>query len=160
MSGFQIKALERTACECLRAQRLEADLAPVEAKSKPRCTQSADELASLKELFKAKVPDYHKQACIYPVYCLLSIMAAAHLAGAPRGQKDLAVFAKSLSQSQRAALGIRRRAGSKTYSSPDQSTFSRMMSKVNQPNLLAQIKNQIDPPPEKTLPFFLDHRNG
>ena len=126
-----VKALERNACERLQAQTLEADLAPVEAKSKPRCTQSADELASLKEIFKAKVPEYHKQACIYPVYSLLCIMAAAHLAGAPRGQKDLAVFAKSLSQSQRAALGIRRRAGSKTYSSPDQSTFSRMMSKVD-----------------------------
>ena len=86
-----VKALERTACQWLQAQTLPSELAPVEAKSKPRCTQSAEELASLKDLFKAKVPEYHKQACIYPVYALLSIMAAAHLAGAPRGQKDLAV---------------------------------------------------------------------
>ena len=126
-----VKALEPTARERLKAQELEPELAPVEAKSKPRCTQSAEELASLKDLFKAKVPEYHKQACIYPVYALLSIMAAAHLAGAPRGQKDLAVFAKSLSQSQRAALGIRRRLGRRYYSSPDQSTFSRMMSSVD-----------------------------
>ena len=126
-----VKALEPTARESLQAQTPGPDLAAVEAKSKPRCTQSAEELASLKDRFKAKVPEYHKQACTYPVYALLSIMAAAHLAGAPRGQKDLAVFAKSLSQSQRAALGIRRRAGSKYYSSPDQSTFSRMMSSVD-----------------------------
>lgn len=126
-----VKALERAACESLQAQRLPPELAWVEAKSQPRCTQSAEELASLKDRFKAKVPEYHKQACTYPVYALLSIMAAAHLAGAPRGQKDLAVFAKSLSQSQRAALGIRRRASSKYYSSPDQSTFSRMMSSVD-----------------------------
>lgn len=126
-----VKALQRTACEWLQAQTLPPELAPVEEKSRPRCTQSAEELASLKDLFKAKVPEYHKQACTYPAYALLSIMAAAHLAGAPRGQKDLAVFAKSLSQSQRAALGIRRRAGSKYYSSPDQSTFSRMMSSVD-----------------------------
>ena len=126
-----VKALQRTACEWLQAQTLPPELAPVEEKSRPRCTQSAEELASLKDLFKAKVPEYHKQACTYPAYALLSIMAAAHLAGAPRGQKDLAVFAKSLSQSQRAALGIRRKAGSKYYSSPDQSTFSRMMSSVD-----------------------------
>lgn len=126
-----VKALERTACERLQAQTLPPELAPVEAKSRPHCTQSAEELASLKDLFRAKVPEYHKQACTYPVYALLSIMAAAHLAGAPRGQKDLAVFAKSLSQSQRAALGVRRRPGSRYYSSPDQSTFSRMMSSVD-----------------------------
>lgn len=126
-----VKALERTACERLQAQTLPPELAPVEAKSRPHCTQSAEELASLKDLFRAKVPEYHKQACTYPAYALLSIMAAAHLAGAPRGQKDLAVFAKSLSQSQRAALGVRRRPASKYYSSPDQSTFSRMMSSVD-----------------------------
>jgi hypothetical protein len=126
-----VKALQRDACKRLQAQTLEPELAPVEAKSRPRCTQSAEELVSLKDRFKAKVPEYHKQACTYPVYALLSIMAAAHLAGAPRGQKDLAAFAKSLSQCQRAALGIRRRPGSKYYSSPDQSTFSRMMSRVD-----------------------------
>ena len=126
-----VKALERNACTSLQAQTLKPALAVVEAKSRPHCTQSAEELASLKDLFKAKVPEYHKQACIYPVYALLAIMAAAHLAGAPRGQKDLAVFAKSLSQSQRRALGVRRKPGSKYYSSPDQSTFSRMMSSVD-----------------------------
>ena len=126
-----VKALQRDACKRLQAQTLEPELAPVEAKSRPRCTQSAEELASLKDRFKAKVPECHKQACTYPVYALLSIMAAAHLAGAPRGQKDLAAFAKSLSQCQRAALGIRRRPGSKYYSSPDQSIFSRMTSGVD-----------------------------
>ncbi len=80
-----VKALKPTARESLQAQTPGPDLAAVEAKSKPRCTQSAEELASLKDRFKAKVPEYHKQVCTYPVYALLSIMAAAHLAGAPRG---------------------------------------------------------------------------
>jgi hypothetical protein len=62
---------------------------------------------------------------------LLTIMAAAHLSESPRGQKDLAKFAKSLSQSQRRAVGINRRPGSRRYSAPDQSTFSRMMVRVD-----------------------------
>ena len=62
---------------------------------------------------------------------MLTIIAAAHLVESPRGQKDLAKFAKGLSQSQRRAVGIRRRAGTKRYTAPDQSTFSRMMSQVD-----------------------------
>ena len=43
----------------------------------------------------------------YPLWSALAIVACAHLADAPRGQKDLAAFAQRLSQRQRRALGIR-----------------------------------------------------
>jgi hypothetical protein len=46
-------------------------------------------------------------------------MAAAYLADAPRGQKDLEVFAKSLSQGQLKALGVRRDTKTGRCSSPD-----------------------------------------
>lgn len=58
-------------------------------------------------------------------------MAVAHLACAPRGQKDLAAFAKRLSQAQLSALGVRRNPNTGRYSAPSQSSFSRMMSKVD-----------------------------
>lgn len=125
-----VRALQRNACRSLQAEQLKPSLAAVEAKTKPRCTHRSTHLQALAERFKS-VPEYHKMACNYPLYALLSIMAAAHLAGAPRGQKDLAVFARSLSQAQRRALGIRRRAGQRHYPAPSQATFSRMMSQAD-----------------------------
>jgi hypothetical protein len=126
-----VRELVGGGCRSLQAETLKPSLAQVDADAPKRCTQNSQELGSLKERFKQQVPEYHKQRCTYPVYALLSIIAAAHLAGAPRGQKDLAVFASSLSQTQRRALGIRRKAYGKHYPSPGQSTFSRMMSEVD-----------------------------
>lgn len=126
-----VRELQRNARRSLQADKLKPSLAMVEAKSGPRWTRSDDELASLKERFKQEVPDYHTKRCLYPVHALLTIMAAAHLSESPRGQKDYAKFAKSLSQSQRRAVGINRRPGSGRYGAPDQSTFSRMMSRVD-----------------------------
>ena len=126
-----VRELRRNARRSLQADKLKASLAMVEEKNRPRCTHSHEDLTSLRERFKQEVPDYHVKRCLYPVHALLTIMAAAHLAGSPRGQQDLAKFAASLSQSQRRAVGINRRSGSKRYSAPDQSTFSRMMSRVN-----------------------------
>lgn len=126
-----VRELQPNARRSLQADKLKPSVAMVEDKSLPRFTRSHEELCSLKERFKQKVPDYHVKRCLYPVHALLTIMAAAHLAESPRGQKDLAKFAKSLSQSQRRAVGINRRAGSNHYGAPDQSTFSRMMSRVN-----------------------------
>lgn len=126
-----VKALQRGSRRSLQAEQLKPALAYVDEEAPKRCTYNSPELESLKERFKRAVPEYHQQRCTYPVYALLCIMAMAHLAGAPRGQKDLEVFAASLSQKQRRALGIRRKPNSKYYPSPDQSTFSRMMSKVD-----------------------------
>lgn len=126
-----VRTLRRDARRSLQAETLKPSLRHIDEQAPARCQQNSAELQSLKERFKAQVPEYHKQDCTYPVYALLSIIAAAHLAGAPRGQKDLAVFAASLSQPQRRALGIRRKAGTKYYPSPGQSTFSRMMSQVD-----------------------------
>jgi hypothetical protein len=126
-----VRELCRGARRSLQADKLKPLYAPIEAKTLPRFTGSNDELCSLKERFKEEVPDYHVKRCLYPVHALLTIMASAHLSGSPRGQKDLAKFAKGLSQSQRRAVGIRRRAGTNHYGAPDQSTFSRMMSQVD-----------------------------
>jgi hypothetical protein len=112
--------------------RLKPALATVEAASLPRCTESPAELKNLSALFRERVPEYrNRKRCIYPVHALLGIMAAAYLADAPRGQKDLEVFAKSLSQGQLKALGVRRDTKTGHCSSPDQTTLSRMMSNVN-----------------------------
>ena len=94
-----------------------------------RCTLKAAELKSLTEHFRA-VPDYRKRFGPYPLFSLLAITACAYLAAAPRGQKELAAFAKRLSSAQRAALGVRRNSADQ-YPSPSQPTFSRMLAQVS-----------------------------
>ena len=127
-----VRELARNACRSLQAEHLKPALAAVEAASPPRCTQRGGELKSLTAMFRQRVPEYrNRRRCIYPVHALLGIMAAAHLADAPRGQKDLEAFAQSLSQAQLKALGVRRDSKTRRFPTPDQTTFSRMMSNVN-----------------------------
>lgn len=127
-----VRELTRNARRSLQAEHLKSSLAAVEAASLPRCTQRAGELKSLIAMFQQRVPEYrNRRRCTYPVHSLLGIMATAHLADAPRGQKDLEVFAKSLSQSQLKALGVGRDRQTGRYPSPDQTTFSRLMSNVD-----------------------------
>ena len=126
-----VRELARNACRSLQAEHLKPALAAVEAASMPRCTQNGKELKSLVAIFRERVPEYRvRNRCTYPVHALLGIMAAAHLADAPCGQMDLEVFAKRLSQAQLKALGVRRNKD-RRYPSPDQSTFSRLMSCVD-----------------------------
>jgi hypothetical protein len=127
-----VRELARNARRSLQAEHLKPALAAVEAASMPRCTQTGKELKSLVAMFRERVPEYRvRNRCTYPVHALLGIVAAAHLADAPRGQMDLEVFAKSLSQAQLKALGVRRGNKDRRYPSPDQATFSRLMSRVD-----------------------------
>jgi hypothetical protein len=114
----------------LQAEHLRPALATVEAHTPPRPTQTAPEWRSLCAHFKA-VPDYRARLGAYPLYSLLALATAAHLAGAPRGQKDLAAFAARLSQRQRRALGIRRHRRSGLYPAPSQPTFCRLYAHVD-----------------------------
>jgi hypothetical protein len=127
-----VRELAKGACRRLQAEQLKPSLAAVEANASPRCTQSSAGLKSLCALFREWVPGYrNRRRCTYPVHTLPGIMAAAYLADAPRGQKDLEVFARSLSQAQLKAPGVRGDPRTGRCSSPDQTTFSRLMSQVN-----------------------------
>src|SRR5690606_15954288 len=97
------RELTRNARRSLQAEHLRPALAQVEAKVPVRSTAKAAELRSLSELFR-EVPDYRTRIGDHPLYALLGLSACAYLAGAPRGQKDLAAFARRLSSHQRAAL--------------------------------------------------------
>ena len=113
----------------LQAEHLRPALAVVEARTPPRPTQTAAEWRSLCVHFQA-VPDYRARIGSYPLYSLLAVATAAHLAGAPRGQKDLAAYAARLSQRQRRALGIRRHRRSGRYPAPSKPTFCRLFAQV------------------------------
>jgi hypothetical protein len=118
------RELCKNARRSLQADQLKPSLLMVEAKTSPRSARSVAEIRSLAEHLKT-LSDYRQRIGIYPLWSLVAIAVLAHLCGAPRGQKDLAKFAKGLSQGQRRALGIRRQPDG--YPAPSQPTFCRMM---------------------------------
>lgn len=122
------RELCRKARRSLQADQLKPALAGVEAKTRPRSTASPAQIRSLIQHLKS-LPDYRKRIGIYPLWSLVAIAVLAHLCGAPRGQKDLAKFAKGLSQAQRRALGVRQQPDG--YPAPSQPTFCRLMEHID-----------------------------
>jgi hypothetical protein len=149
-----VRELCRNARRSLQADQLKPVLAIVEAKTHPRSTQTPTQIRSLVEQLKG-LPDYRKRIGIYPLWSLIAIAVLAHLCGAPRGQKDLAKFAKGLSQAQRRALGVRQQADRK-YPAPSQPTFCRLMQQIDADKLetiFLQIQEKVrgPAPPEELI---------
>jgi len=141
------RELCRKARRSLAADKLKPSLALVEAKTRPRSTQSPAQIRSLVQYLK-NLPDYRKRIGVYPLWSLVAICLLAHLCGAPRGQKDLAKFANGLSQAQRRALGIRQQDDG-NYPAPSQPTFCRMMNHMDDDALekvFLQVQEQIRGP--------------
>ena len=102
------------------------------------------------------MPDYRARIGRYPLWSLLSIVACAHLADAPRGQKDLAAFAGRLSQGQRRALGIRPDPHTGRCPTPSQPTFCRLYARVppaevERAVLAFQTQVRGAPPPQELI---------
>ena len=123
-----VRELCRNARRGLQAEHLKSAWAPVEEKVSPRCTHKANEIRSLIEHLK-KVPEFRSRIKSYPIWSLLGIVALAYMCDAPRGQKDLAKFARQMNHAQRRALGIRYR--HHKCPSPSQPTFSRLLKAVD-----------------------------
>jgi len=132
-----VRELVRNARRGLQAEHLKPEWALVEEKVAPRCTQKAQEIRSLVEHLKT-VPEFRSRIQSYPVWSLLAIVALAYLCGAPRGQKDLAKFARQMSRGQRRALGIRRNRR-RAYPAPSQPTFCRLLKGVDARQVEAAI---------------------
>jgi uncharacterized protein DUF4338/DDE family transposase len=151
------RELCRKARRSLAADKLKPSLALVEARTSPRSTQSCAQIRSLVQHLKS-LPDYRKRIGIYPLWSLVAICVLAHLCGAPRGQKDLAKFAKGLSRAQRRALGIRRQ-DEGDYPAPSQPTFCRMMGHIDDDALeriFLQVQEQIRGPTPADQLIVLD----
>jgi hypothetical protein len=151
-----VRELSQNARRSLQADKLKPSLQIVEANSRPRSTQRVAEIRSLVQLLKT-VPDYRKRVGLYPLWSLIAMAVLAHLCGAPRGQKELAKFAKGLSQAQRHALGVRRQG--KDYPAPSQPTFCRMMKHLDDDQLeeiLLRIQLQLRGPAPKDELIVLD----
>jgi hypothetical protein len=123
----------------------------------PPCTRKVKEIRSIVEHFKA-VPDFRARIESYPLWSMLTILLLATLCGAPRGQKDIAKFAKGLSQAQRRALGIRPNPKGK-YPAPTQPTFCRMLQRVDArkvEEITLAIQEQLRGPAPKDQLVVLD----
>ena len=141
------RELSKNARRSLQADKLKPALAPVEARTRPRSTESPAQIRSLIQYLKG-LPDYRRRIGIYPLWSLVAIGVLAHLCGAPKGQKDWAKFAKGLSQAQRRALGVRQQADG-TYPAPSQPTFCRLMEHIDADQLetiFLQAQEQIRGP--------------
>jgi predicted transposase YbfD/YdcC len=128
----------------------------VEAKAGVRSRHTVKELCSIVEALR-QVPDYRSKVGTYPLWSLLAIYFLAVLCGAPRGSKDLAKFARKLSQAQRRALGIRQRHG--RYPAPSQPTFWRLLEEIKSTDLeqvLLQIQERLRGPAPKNELIALD----
>ena len=147
-----VRELCRNARRSLQAEHLKPALAMVEAKTGPRSRHTVKEIGSIVEQLK-KAPDFRKRFESYPLWGLLAIYLLAVLCEAPRGSKDLAKFARKLSQAQRRALGIRKRHG--RYPAPSQPTFWRLLQEINGTGLervLLGVQEQLrGPPPQDEL---------
>jgi hypothetical protein len=140
------RELCKNARRSLQASQLKPTLAPVEAKTRPRCTQTVPEIRSLIQHLKG-LPEYRARIGVYPLWTLVAIAVLAHLCGAARGQKDLVKFAKGMSQAQRRALGVRQQ--SDGYPAPSQPTFCRLMKHLDEEALekvILQTQEQIRGP--------------
>jgi len=133
------RELCRQARRRLQADQLRPARAGVEAKTRPRSTQSPAQIRSLVEHLKT-LPDYRQRIGLYPLWSLVALGVLAHLCGAPRGPKEWSLFAKGLSQTQRRALGVRRQADG--YPAPGPSTFWRLMARI-EADALEKIFRQV-----------------
>ncbi len=79
----------------------------VEAHAPIRCTTPVREIGSLLAECES-LPEFRRlQALAYPVAGMLALIVMAAFCGVVRGQRDLAAFARKLSQAQLAALRFR-----------------------------------------------------
>jgi predicted transposase YbfD/YdcC len=151
-----VRELCRNARRSLQAEHLKPALAMVEAKARMRSRHTVKEIRSIIEVLRS-VPDYRKRIGTYPLWSLLAIYLLAVLCGAPRGSKDLAKFARRFSQSQRCALGIRRRHG--RYPAPSQPTFWRLLEEISAVQLeqaLLEVQERLRGPAPKEELIALD----
>lgn len=151
------RQLHPQARRSLQAEHLQPALALVEAKAPPRCRYRVGEIQALIEHFKG-VPDYRGRIESYPLWSLLTLVLLAVLCEAPRGQKDLAKFARGFSQAQRRALGIRCNPRGRCPA-PSQSTFCRLLQRVDGAQLEARIlaiQEQVRGPAPKEDLIVLD----
>lgn len=127
-----VKALVKKAPKKLRADKLPETWAMVESNIRPRCTAMSAELKALTDHL-SRIPEYRSQHALgFPLAGMLSLIAVAVFCGVVRGKKDLAAFARTLSESQLRALRFRRDSKTGRRRCPGVTTFFRILNEVDE----------------------------
>lgn len=125
-----VKELFRGARQKLRGRVLPESWQVVEASTTARCRARPDEIKSLMDLLEG-VPEFRRpQGLRYPVAGMLALIAIATFSGVMHGQRDLAAFARTLSEAQMRALKFRRASGGRQRKAPGETTFMRVLAGV------------------------------
>jgi hypothetical protein len=133
-----VKELVKKACQKLRAPSLPPEWAVVEQQSVPRCTAKVQEIQSLLSELKT-LPEFRARAQLfYPIAGMVALMVLATFARVVRGQRDLAAFARTLSQGQLRALGFRMNRKTFRIRCPKETAFFRVLEAVDD-DLLERI---------------------
>jgi hypothetical protein len=150
---LRVKALVKQAPKQLRADQLPAAWAVVENRVKPRCTAQSAALKALTDHL-SRIPEYRSPRALgFPLAGMLTLIAAAVFCGVVRGKKDLAAFAKTLSEAQRRALRFRRDKQTGRVRCPGVTTCFRILNEVDEQAL--ELALLADRPTSE-----LDHGEG
>lgn len=130
-----VKELVKKACQKLRAPTLPPEWAVVEQQSRPRCPAQVQEIQNLLSELKA-LPEFRARAGLfYPIAGMVALIVLATFAGVVRGQRDLAAFARTLSQGQLRALGFRLNRKTRRIRCPKETSFFRVLEAVEDDRL-------------------------
>lgn len=149
-----VRTLDAKLFPALRGPTLPPALAPFEKAPPPkpkRYRLRPRRLVSLLDKLPDDVPDPRKpKGRWHPCRAVLGLLVAAKLCGVPMGQRQIAEFARSLTQPQRRALGCRRDPDPPgRYAVPAESTFQRALAAVDhhrfEPLLLQWQHQQLSP---------------
>ena len=150
-----VKALTPGALKQLCAPTLPEAWAVVEEKAAPRCRAKVPQIRSLLEHLRALPEFRRKQSLAYPLSGLLALVAMATVCGVVRGQRDLAAFARTLSQGQLRALNFRQDRRTRRIRCPDETTFHRVLTGVQagllERALLAWQEQLLGPAPDTVI---------
>ena len=126
-----VKALDPAGTAALKAAELPPRWAAYEAKPAPRCQVAAPRLPSLMERLPKSKDPRGRNGRRHGWGSVLGVLSLAKLAGVPGCQRDIARFARRLTQPQRRQLGCCRNPDTRRYEVPSQSTIFRALGQVD-----------------------------
>lgn len=139
-----VRELRRGACRLLSSDQMPEPWRSAELKPKVRCRTNVAELKTVREHFES-ITDYRTGTnWSYSLSGLLALVFCATLTGVSRGQRDLAEYAEDLSQGQLRALGFRRNRKTRQIPAPKETTFFRLLSKVDPAELQNVLLKCLD----------------
>lgn len=139
-----VRALRPDALRLLCAEQMPESWAVGELEEKLRCRATATELRSIREHF-ARMEDYRKgHNWQYTLSGLYTLVFCASLAGVSSGQRDLAEYARDMSQGQLRALGFRRNQKTGKIPAPGETSFFRLLSKTDPEKLQMVLLDCLD----------------